>query len=272
MKSEHRHELKTNELAEWIANFPQWAQENLNTIIYVVVGIVLVAGIYFYYGWYSSKTIDQEQQAFTGLVSSISQSKAGILQAQSQGYDSSSLLFNPARSLRTMAEGAKNNQMGALALIKAADALRMELHYRPGSISPQSTGRLTAEAAGQINDAKAAYNAAITKAVGNKVLTAQAKLGLGLSEEELGNFEQAKQIYAEIVSNAEYESTVAAVQAKQRLKTMDDYKQQIVFKAPPAPAQAQAAPAVGPIAEPNIVSIIPAVHSPNNTGAAAPNP
>jgi tetratricopeptide (TPR) repeat protein len=263
MKSEHRHELKTNELAEWIANFPQWAQENLNTIIYAAACIMLVAVIYFYYGWYNNRTINLERQTFTGLMSSISQSKAGILQAQSQGYDSSSLLFNPARDLRTIADKTKNNQMGALAQIKAADALRMELHYRLGSASPQ-------EAAGQINDAKAAYTAAITKAAGNKVLTAQAKFGLGLCEEELGNFEQAKQIYAEIVSNAEYKSTVAAVQAKQRLKTMDDYKQQVVFKALPAPAQAQAVP-LGPMAEPSMGSIIPAVHSPNNTGAKAPN-
>ncbi len=33
MKSEHRHELKTNELAEWIANFPTWAKENAKVLI-----------------------------------------------------------------------------------------------------------------------------------------------------------------------------------------------------------------------------------------------
>jgi hypothetical protein len=263
MKSEHRHELKTNELAEWIMNFPQWAQENLNSIIYTAAAIALVAGIYFYYGWYNNRAIDLERQTFTSLVSSISQSKAKILQDQSQGYDSSSLLFNPARDLRTIADKTKNNQMGALAQIKAADMLRMELHYRLGSTSPQ-------DAAGQINDAKAAYTAAITKAAGNKELTAQAKFGLGLCEEELGNFEQAKQIYAEIASNADYTYTVVAAQAKHRLDTMDDYKQQIVFKAPPAPQPAQAAP-LGPVAEPNIVSFVPAVRSPNNTPAAAPN-
>ena len=46
MKSEHRHELKTNELAEWLGNFPQWAKENLRMIIYVTVVIVAVAGVY----------------------------------------------------------------------------------------------------------------------------------------------------------------------------------------------------------------------------------
>ena len=45
MKAEHRHELKTNELAEWIANFPQWFQENLTTII---IGAVIAAGLIVY--------------------------------------------------------------------------------------------------------------------------------------------------------------------------------------------------------------------------------
>ena len=49
MKSEHRHELKTNELAQWIADFPQWAKKNMRTIIYVVVVVVVVLA---YYGWY----------------------------------------------------------------------------------------------------------------------------------------------------------------------------------------------------------------------------
>ncbi len=31
MKAEHRHELKTNELADWIVHFPQWFKENQTT-------------------------------------------------------------------------------------------------------------------------------------------------------------------------------------------------------------------------------------------------
>ena len=42
MKSDHRHELKTNELAEWLGNLPEWTKENLVTIIAVVVVVVVV--------------------------------------------------------------------------------------------------------------------------------------------------------------------------------------------------------------------------------------
>ena len=48
MKSEHRHELKTNELAEWLSNFPEWLKENSKTIIGITALVVIVVG---FYGW-----------------------------------------------------------------------------------------------------------------------------------------------------------------------------------------------------------------------------
>ena len=48
MKSDHRHDLKTNELAEWLINFPQWTKDNLITIICVLGLIVAAAGVCFW--------------------------------------------------------------------------------------------------------------------------------------------------------------------------------------------------------------------------------
>jgi hypothetical protein len=228
MKSEHRHELKTNELAEWIINFPQWAKENATTIIYVSALIVVVAGVYFWKVYEKGAVSDREQLEFTNFVSQISQGKTQILQAQAQGVDTSYTLIQAADNLQNIAQNAKEEQMAALALIKRAEALRMELHYRFGSISRED---ITA----QINRAKDSYTKALEKSSTNPSLTATAKLGLGLCEEELGNFEQARQIYSEITANANFESTVASDQAKQRLLTMADYQQKVVFK--PSPKQ-----------------------------------
>jgi tetratricopeptide (TPR) repeat protein len=233
MKAEHRHELKTNELAEWIVNFPQWAKENATTIIYVSVLIVVVAGVYFWKVYEKRVVSDREQLEFTNLVSQVSQGKTQILQAQAQGIDTSYILIQAADNLQnTAAQNAKDEQMAAMALIKEAETLRMELHYRLGSIS---SGDLTA----QINRAKDSYTKAIEKSSTNPSLMAAAKLGLGLCEEELGNFEQARQIYSEIAANADFESTVAAAQAKQRLLTMADYQQTVVFKPSPKRAPAE---------------------------------
>ena len=233
MKAEHRHELKTNELAEWIVNFPQWAKENAKTIIYVSVLVVVVAGLYFWKVYEKRIVSAREQLEFTNLISQISQGKTQILQAQAQGIDTSYTLIQAADNLQNIAQNAKDEQMAALAQIKRAETLRMELHYRFGSISSQD---LTA----QINRAKDSYTKVLEKSSTNPSLTAAAKLGLGLCEEELGNFEQARQIYSEIIANTDFEGTIAAAQAKQRLLTMADYQQKVVLK--PSPRHAPAEP------------------------------
>jgi tetratricopeptide (TPR) repeat protein len=226
MKSEHRHELKTNELAEWLINFPQWAKENATTIIYILVLAAVVAGVYFWKVYEKRVVSYREQLEFTNSVSQISQGKTQILQAQAQGVDTSYTLIQAADNLQNIAQTSKNEQMAALALIKEAETLRMELHYRFGSISSQDITT-------QINRAKDSYTKALEKSSTNPSLAAAAKLGLGLCEEELGNFEQARQIYSEITANAEFEGTVAAAQAKERLLTMADYQQAVVFKPSP---------------------------------------
>ena len=50
MRPERRHELATNELADWIGNFPNWIKENKGTVIYVAVALVLIGiSAYLYY-------------------------------------------------------------------------------------------------------------------------------------------------------------------------------------------------------------------------------
>ena len=230
MKSEHRHELKTNELAEWLGNLPQWTKENLTTIIIILAVIVAAAAIYVRYS-YRKSAAAQEQLEFTNLLNQLSASKVRVLNAQAQGTDLSFILIQPANSLGSFAQNTNNDRMAALALIKQAEALRTELHYRPGTVSKQD---LTA----QINQAKAAYTEAIQtrlKGTSNPSLTAAAEFGLGLCEEELGNFEEAQQIYQIIAANADFEGTVAIAAAKHRLETMADYKQKVIFKPAPAP-------------------------------------
>jgi tetratricopeptide (TPR) repeat protein len=266
MKPEHRHQLKTNELADWIVNFPQWAKENANTIIYISVIVAVVAAVYFWNMYEKRVVSGREQLELTNLISQISYGKTQILQAQAQGVDTSYALIQTADNLQNIAQNAKEEQMAALALIKRAEALRMELHYRFGSIG---RGDLTA----QINRAKDSYTKAIEKSSTNPSLMATAKLGLGLCEEELGNFEQARQIYGEIIANANFESTVAAAQARQRLHTMADYQQKVVLRQSPKRAPTEFIPEIKLEAPEGFqtqkgVSEVPEI---NNSGAQTPN-
>ncbi len=230
MKSEHRHELKTNELAEWIANFPRWAKQNARIIIYVSAVAVLVISLASW-RWYR-KNIEsvKKQLELTSLAAQLSQTKLATLQAQAQGVDLSYMFLPLADKLHAAAQNTTDDRMAAFALIKQAETLRTELHYRLGAVGEQ-------EMTAQISRARDAYTEALTKASNSPSLTALAKFGLGLCEEELGNFDHAQQIYREITTNPDLESTTAAVQAKQRLNTMADYKQKLIFKAAGEPAQ-----------------------------------
>jgi tetratricopeptide (TPR) repeat protein len=227
MKPEHRHELKTNELAEWLSNLPQWARKNLTTIIYVSVVTVVVIIYSFWYYYQKDAALAKKQLGLTKLIRQLPYNKRQILQAQSQGVDISYTLIQTADSLQAAAQDIKDPLKAASALIKRADTLRMELHFRPGTVSKSAM-------VDQINRAKAAYKQAIEKAASNPSLTATAQFGLGLCEEELGNIAEAQQIYRDLATSHRFECTTAAVQAKIRLDSIAQYQQKIVFKAPAA--------------------------------------
>ena len=117
MKSEHRHELKTNELAEWLSNLPQWARQNLRMIIYVsVVAVLLIVSVVF--RWYRKNVESVNAQIeLTGFITQLARDKIQILQNQARGFDSSYSLINLAESLQGFAQKARDDGMAALALI-----------------------------------------------------------------------------------------------------------------------------------------------------------
>jgi tetratricopeptide (TPR) repeat protein len=229
MKSEHRHELKTNELAEWLGNLPQWTKENLTTIL-VILAVVVVGVTFLIWRSYNKNVVlVREHLEFSNLLNQLSAIEGQIPSAQAQGRDLSFTLIPAADGLGSFAQNASNGRMAALALIKQAEALRTELHYRPGLISKQ-------DLTNRINQAKTAYTEAIQRSSDNSTLKAAAEFGLGLCEEELGNFEEAQKIYQGIAANDDFEGTVAKAAAKHRLEIMTDYRQKVVFKPAPAPA------------------------------------
>jgi hypothetical protein len=236
MKADHRHELKTNELAEWISNFPQWAKQNPTTIIVVMAVLAAVLGFYIWKFYFKGAALAGRQLHLTSLINQIAVDKTRVIQSHSEGRDLSFILLQPAEELLNFAQETPDDQMAALALIKRAELLRTELHYRMGTVSEQ-------EITDQINRAKMSYTEAMKRASSNPSLVAEAKFGLGLCEEEIGNFNGAEQIYRDIVADPNFEGTVIQAAAQHRLETMDDYKTKIVFRPAPQP---------GPTVEPPV--------------------
>jgi len=270
MKSDHRHELKTNELADWLGHFPQWAKENRTTLIGAAVVIAVAAAVYFWVFYQKRVVSTRTQVRLTGLVTQLPTQKGAIARSLSQGTDQSYVLLDVARDLQEFAQSATDDEMAALALIDRAEAIRAELHYRLGNVS-------NAELTKQTALAQASYQTALQRASEVPALAAKAQFGLGLCEEELGNFDKAREIYQAVTSNAEYEGTAATAEAAYRLETMADYKGSVVFKVAPEP-EPQAA---GPQASAPVIQIKPGdanasivIPVPNDVGAtpAAPAP
>jgi tetratricopeptide (TPR) repeat protein len=250
MKAEERHELKTNELAQWILNLPQLIKENLQIIIYVSAAAVLILAAFSYYLYQKDVTAVRNEEDLTRQIGMVSQSKPQIVQAQSKGIDLSYNLIQTADELNSAAQDIKSDTASAFALIKRGEALRTELHYRPTAVNKET---LTS----QINLAKASYEKAIEKAGGDPALTAKARYGLGLCEEELGNFTEAQKIYHEIVGDKNLEDTIGYAEARHRLAIMSNYEQPVSFKPapkPPEPATPMVAP---PVSEVNIPMMLP---------------
>jgi hypothetical protein len=129
-------------------------------------------------------------------------------------------------------------------------------------------------------EAMGAYRQALEKASPDRSLMAIAKFGLGLCEEELGNFDQAEPIYREVADDPLFEGTVAAAQARLRLDTMADYKTKVVFKLAPIPKRrpAELPPTLPlrpadmnlPVPSPNAIPLPPGVRKGPNAPNTAP--
>lgn len=233
MKSDHRHELKTNELADWLAHLPEWAHQNRTSLAIAAV-VVVVAAVVYFWSFYRRDVVEvRDQTRLTSLVTQISQQIGGVAQAAAQNNDQSYVLVPLAKDLAEFAQNTSDNNMAAMALIERGEAIRAELHYRLAEISREELTR-------QIAQAQASYQQALDRRPSNPALAATAQFGLGLCEEELGNFDQAAAVYREVAQKPEYTGTAAQAAAAYRLKIMDDYKTAVVFKPAPQPKPSQA--------------------------------
>jgi tetratricopeptide (TPR) repeat protein len=151
--------------------------------------------------------------------------------------DATSILRELAKSLSDFADTTKDAKAAALAYIEQGKILRTDIHYR---LNTPDKNLLTE----QINKAKESYSKALAKLEAapaekgkplDETLAAEAIFGIGLCEEELGNFDAAKKKYLEITSNPAYKYTTGVVEAQQRLDIMADFEKTVAFSPSPTP-------------------------------------
>ena len=271
MKSEHRHELKTNELAEWMSNFPTWVKENAMVLIPTVAVLAGIGFYYFFWSQGSARADEQNRADFTDALSRLLQVKNRVA-TESPGADDMPLLLTvTADNLAIVAASSTSDGMAAFALIKRADALRSAVFFQTRP-TPEDLALL-------IEDAQASYRDAQAKAVSHKALLASATYGLGLCAEELRQFDEAARIYRDMIADSNLKGTAAQASAEYRLKTLDRYRSEIVFNEAPeevnlAPVTISLdgtppidvntavdinAPALGPVLEPGAAAPVPVV-------------
>ena len=234
MKSERRHELATNELADWVMHFPEFVRKNRSTIIIIAI-LVVAIGIYSFYYYTSGTGTDRNREKLTSYLERANRSKEETVQGRIQGLGISDEFFITAKQLEALAMELELTSpvSSAMALIKQAEIIRTELHYRAEEVTADIFRY-------QIGQAKTIYQKAMDKAPDNATISGMAKFGLGLCAEELGDFEGAMKIYQEISTDPRYKTSLCAARAQLRAKTMDDYKGEVFFtKAVPEPEAAE---------------------------------
>ncbi len=226
MKPEHRHELKINELAQFISDFPKWCKENTKMIAYVLIVCLLVAGsAYLKYNKNSQSLANKTK--ISNLANSLSLVKFQLASNNNE-IDQSATLLQIADELGIAASKVTGDN-AAFALIKQAEAIRSQLHYR--NQQPDS-----ATIKNQCEKAIHICQKAIDTAK-SATFKAMAIFSSGLCQEELGDFDSAKKSYNSIIENESFSATVSFKQAKLRLDIMDNYKDVVTFL--PAPIQPQ---------------------------------
>src|SRR4030042_6760666 len=136
MKSDHRHEVKTNELPDWLVHLPRWLKENQAMLIGTAAVVVVAAVVYFWIFYQKNIAAARTRDRLTNLVTQLPRQKSEIAQALAQKTDQSYLLIDLAKDLQDFAREAGGGPMAALALIERADALRTEAPFRPGAGTP----------------------------------------------------------------------------------------------------------------------------------------
>ncbi|NLW82836.1 MAG: hypothetical protein GXY41_00280 [Phycisphaerae bacterium] len=230
MDTQHRHELKTNELADWLTHAPEYLKKNASTII----GVLLIIIAIITWPIFSRMRVSSEiakAATVTESIQNLERDLFGVTQAAEEGGEArrqatSALLVN-ANVLLEQADKIDNPDLAAMARIKAAQALRTELHYRAERIE-------TGEFQSRIEQARGAYDKALASAT-TPTLKGMAKFGLGLCAEELGQRDAAAAIYREILDAPEFAATVVPLQAQQRLDNLKENLETFVFA--PAPAE-----------------------------------
>lgn len=223
MKTERRHELRTNELSQQIDHVGDYVKQNAAVLTAVVIVAAAIVGGVFWY-------VKQQQNTVATAWATLSD-RTGTADA-SQRLDSY--------------QGVANQNLDPVVTVRAwinvGETAMMELF---------KSKKAEAVAAGEKNYAQIAedaYSKVRSLASKDPGPLGQAIMGLGLLAERRGDMNRAKQCYQEITEGSLFADSPLKRQAAYRIENMGKWSTPVIFPPPPPPASqpVTSAPAFGP--------------------------
>ncbi len=218
MDSEHRHELKQNDFVVYAKKIPFYLKKHWWESICVV--IIIVALVMQFSKGRTSRPDMTKQKEVTAVYQDIAAAKGGAVNEDGSIEELEELINELLEKSKDL-EGAQQ----ALAKIKAGDAIRAKLHYSDEMVSQEDIESHTVEAISM-------YEKAIEAAEGNMNTEALAKFGIALAKEDASKFDEAANLYGQIIANSSYENTSVVKLAKDKLDGIAMAKEQFEFVEP----------------------------------------
>lgn len=232
MKSEERHHLKTNDLAETISHVPDYIKQYGSRALTAVIVILMIAVGYSWYNRVSTankmerygrlqellSSPDQLQQLamrHAHAMAADSEGEQAVDMATLEGYNTDTL----KRGLSELAENAKGTSVGAIALITQAETVRSELYFSDQAITAADKEKL-------ISSATQLYQKALQDYASDASTVLSAKLGLAMLAEDKRDWDAAGQQYQAIISEgeAQFLGLAGVLTAQSRLAGLDNWK------------------------------------------------
>lgn len=223
MDAEHRHELRDNDLVKWIKQTPAFLRDNL----YQVIGVCcILLGVWLWvakpFAGVRERSAREDHSKVTESIQKLEVKRMSSL----YGQETLTNLIDDSKALEIAAADTGTDAAAALAFIKSAEALRTDLHYS------DTEREIVLD---QIGKAKKIYEKALAKAKGNPTLKGMAMFGLAICEEEIRDFDTAKQKYAQIAADESLAGTPWPAAASKRAAAMLDNQQKFEFVDKPEP-------------------------------------
>jgi len=225
MKAKDRHRLKTNELAQTMSELIDYIRQHGNRLltIAVILLVVVVGG-----GWWLRSRTTQQRQQHEQLAAQLQRTSLMQVEAAQRAQLGSELADEqPAAApydaetvsavLGNLSQEAQGAAVGMTALLAQAEVARSALYFSEQDISPGQKSELCA----QVRDI---YNQILQQYPHETWVVGFARMGLALVDEELGQWDQARQKYEEIAADdgEKLAGTAFPRLAQKRLDILDD--------------------------------------------------